>query len=144
MLQLTTKLMNKFSYSITTPFIPGNKDYHSCCNSHSVYQTYPKNRTLVWKSLTFGAETTRPLSLMVWRNARRCFQCCVRDSEKMSTSSMYTMIWLENGLKISFMMFWNSEGAFFRPKGITFHSYRQSNCYYSLYIVLSSRFFFFF
>ena len=36
MLQLTTKLMNRFSYSITTNFIPGNKDYHSCCNPHSV------------------------------------------------------------------------------------------------------------
>ena len=35
-------LMNRFSYSITTYFIPGNKDYHSCCNPHSVYQTYPK------------------------------------------------------------------------------------------------------
>ena len=44
MLQLTTKLMNKFSYSITTHFIPGNKDYHSCCNPHSVYQTYPKEK----------------------------------------------------------------------------------------------------
>ena len=29
-----------FSYSITTHFIPGNKDYHSCCNPHLVYQTY--------------------------------------------------------------------------------------------------------
>ena len=41
MLQLTIKLMNKFSYFITTPFIPGNKDYHSYCNPHLVYQTYP-------------------------------------------------------------------------------------------------------
>ena len=46
MLQLTTKLMNRFSYSITTHFIPSNKDYHSCCNPHSVYQTCPKNETL--------------------------------------------------------------------------------------------------
>ena len=29
---------------------------------------------------------------------------------------------LENGLKISFMIFWNLEGAFFRQKDITFHS----------------------
>ena len=42
MLQLTTKLMNRFSYSITTHFIPGNKDYHSYCNPHLVYQIYPK------------------------------------------------------------------------------------------------------
>ena len=41
MLQFTTKLMNRFSYSITTHFIPGNKNYHSCCNPHSMYQTYP-------------------------------------------------------------------------------------------------------
>ena len=42
MLQLTTKLMNRFSYSIITHFIPGNKEYHFYCNPHSVYQTYPK------------------------------------------------------------------------------------------------------
>ena len=42
MLQLTTKLMNRFSYLITTHFIFGNKDYHSYCNLHLVYQTYPK------------------------------------------------------------------------------------------------------
>jgi len=30
---------------------------------------------------------------------------------------------LECTLKISFMMRWNSEGVFFKPKGITFHSY---------------------
>ena len=39
---LTTKLMNMFGYSIITPFIIGNKDYHSCCNPHSMYQTYPR------------------------------------------------------------------------------------------------------
>ena len=32
--------MNKFSYYITTHFIPSNKDYHSYHDSHSVYQTY--------------------------------------------------------------------------------------------------------
>ena len=42
MLQLTTKLMNIFSYYITTHFITRNKDYNSCCNLHLVYQTYPK------------------------------------------------------------------------------------------------------
>ena len=36
------QLMNMFSYFITTHFIPSNKDYNSCCNLHSVYQTYPK------------------------------------------------------------------------------------------------------
>ena len=41
MLQFIAKLMNRFSYSITTYFIPGNKDYHSYCNPHSVYQMYP-------------------------------------------------------------------------------------------------------
>jgi len=30
-----------FSYYITTHFIPSNKDYNSCCNPQSVYQTYP-------------------------------------------------------------------------------------------------------
>ena len=44
MLQLTTKLMNKFNYSITIYFIPGNKNYHSCRNLHSVYQTYSKKK----------------------------------------------------------------------------------------------------
>ena len=35
--------MNKFSYSITTHFIPSNKDYHFNCNHHLVYQMYPKD-----------------------------------------------------------------------------------------------------
>jgi len=38
MLQLTTKLMNMFSYSISIHFIPSIKDYNSYCNPHSVYQ----------------------------------------------------------------------------------------------------------
>ena len=58
MLQLTTKLMNMFSYFITTHFIPGNKDYHSCCNLYSVYQTYPKCISVCvdcgWMDLTFS------------------------------------------------------------------------------------------
>ena len=33
--------MNKFSYYITIHFITSNKDYNSCRNPHSVYQTYP-------------------------------------------------------------------------------------------------------
>ena len=33
------KLINRFSYSITTHFIFSNKDYDSCYNPHSVYQT---------------------------------------------------------------------------------------------------------
>ena len=37
MLQLTTKLMNKFNYFITTNFISNNKYYHSNCNPDSVY-----------------------------------------------------------------------------------------------------------
>ena len=36
--------MNMFSYYITTHFITSNKDYNSCRNPHSVYQTYPKNQ----------------------------------------------------------------------------------------------------
>ena len=32
MLQLTIKLMNRFSYSITTPFMTGNKDYNTFGN----------------------------------------------------------------------------------------------------------------
>ena len=43
MLQLTTKLINRFSYSITTHFIPSNKDCNSCCNPYSVYQMCPKS-----------------------------------------------------------------------------------------------------
>ena len=42
MLKLTTKLVNKFSYYITTHFITSNKDYNFCRNSHSGYQIYPK------------------------------------------------------------------------------------------------------
>ena len=34
--------MNMFSYYITTFFITSNKDYNSCRNLHSVYQTYLK------------------------------------------------------------------------------------------------------
>ena len=34
------KLMNMFSYSITTYFIFSNKDYYFCRNPHLVYQTY--------------------------------------------------------------------------------------------------------
>ena len=41
MLQLTTKLMNVFNYSIATFFIYSNKDYTSYRNSHIVYQTCP-------------------------------------------------------------------------------------------------------
>ena len=37
MLLLITKLMNRFSYSITTHFIFNNKYYNSCRNIHSVY-----------------------------------------------------------------------------------------------------------
>ena len=36
------QLTNRFSYYITTHFIPSNKDYNSYRNSHSVYQMYPK------------------------------------------------------------------------------------------------------
>ena len=39
MIQLTTKLMNMFSYSITTYLIFNNKNYNSCRNPHSKYQT---------------------------------------------------------------------------------------------------------
>ena len=35
--------MNRFSYYITTHFIPRNKDYNSCRNPHPVYQTYPNS-----------------------------------------------------------------------------------------------------
>ena len=42
MLQLTTKLTNRFSYSITTYFIPCNKDNNSNYNPHLVYQICPK------------------------------------------------------------------------------------------------------
>ena len=36
------QLMSMCSYSITTLYIPSNKDYHSCYNLDSVvYQTYP-------------------------------------------------------------------------------------------------------
>ena len=42
MLKLTTKLINRFSYYITTHFITSNKDYNFCHNSHSVYQIYSK------------------------------------------------------------------------------------------------------
>ena len=34
--------MNKFNYYITTHFIHSNKDYNSCRNLYSMYQTYPK------------------------------------------------------------------------------------------------------
>ena len=33
--------MNRFSYYITTDFIPSNKDYNSYRNFHLVYQTFP-------------------------------------------------------------------------------------------------------
>ena len=35
--------MNRFSYYITTHFIPSNKDCNSCRDSHSVYQMYHKS-----------------------------------------------------------------------------------------------------
>ena len=50
MLQLATKFMNRFNYSIIAHFIPSNKDYYSSCNSHSMYQTCP-NWMLSKKSL---------------------------------------------------------------------------------------------
>ena len=39
--------MKMFSYYITTHFIYSNKNYNSCRNSHSVYQTYLSVR-LTW------------------------------------------------------------------------------------------------
>ena len=39
MLQLITKLINMFSYSITTHFIYSNKYYNSSRNPHSIYQS---------------------------------------------------------------------------------------------------------
>ena len=35
------QLMNMFNYYITTHFITSNRDYNSCRNLHSVYQTHP-------------------------------------------------------------------------------------------------------
>ena len=43
-------LMNMFSYYITTHFITNNKDYNSCRNLHSVYETYPKSYIFFLKS----------------------------------------------------------------------------------------------
>ena len=40
--------MNMFSYYITTHFITSNKNYNSCRNSHSVYQTYPNFNDPRW------------------------------------------------------------------------------------------------
>ena len=39
MLKITIKLINRFSYFITTHFIL-SKDYHSYCNPNLVYQMY--------------------------------------------------------------------------------------------------------
>jgi len=39
----------------------------------------------------------------------------------MRTSSMYTVQNFEYALNMSFMIRLNSEGAFFKPKGMTFH-----------------------
>ena len=36
--------MNRFSYYITSHFIPSNKDYNFYRNPHSMYQTYPMSR----------------------------------------------------------------------------------------------------
>ena len=47
----STKLMNRFSYSIITHFISSNKDYDSYCNSHSVSQTCSK-----WLRISFRNE----------------------------------------------------------------------------------------
>ena len=40
--QLTTKLMNRLSYYITTHFITSNKYYNSYCNSHLYIYIKPK------------------------------------------------------------------------------------------------------
>ena len=42
MLQLTSKLKNMFSNSITTHFILSNKDYRSYYNPHLLHQTCPQ------------------------------------------------------------------------------------------------------
>ena len=39
--------MNRFSYYITTQFIPRNKYYNSYHNPNLVYQMYPKMNNLV-------------------------------------------------------------------------------------------------
>ena len=57
-LQLTTKLKNMFSNSITKHFIPSNKNYHSYCNLHWVYQTSRKiniDISIIRKDETVGS-----------------------------------------------------------------------------------------
>ena len=43
--------------------------------------------------------------------------------KKINMSSIYTIIKFVYKLNISFIILWNSLGAFFKSKGITFHSY---------------------
>ena len=65
MLQLTIKLINRLSYSITIHFIPGNKNYHSCSNPHSVRQhtfTFIMSSEKVLSSASASASASAPLA----------------------------------------------------------------------------------
>ena len=56
--------MNMFSYYITTYFITINKDYNSCRNLLSVYQTYPNGNVITnnMKSTFTYIETFFPIT----------------------------------------------------------------------------------
>ena len=64
MLLLTTKLINKFNYYITTHFITSNKDYNSYCNPYSVYQTYPKVDRSFYSTNTLLSD--KLLLVLIW------------------------------------------------------------------------------
>jgi len=74
-----------------------------------------------------------PLGIMnLWRTFKKKFMINdvhelspgrkVLAIEKIKTSSMYIIERLEKGIKISFIIFWNSLWAFFNPNNITFYS----------------------
>ena len=66
MLQLITKLMNMLNYSITTYFIPSNKDCYSYRNPHLMYRTCPKY--LHWKQWEVpNSGVTRLLVIIYYR-----------------------------------------------------------------------------
>ena len=63
--------MNRFSYYITTYFITSNKDYNSCRNLYSMYQTYSKTSTARWVALEPRQEKIQNLCSYISRRPHR-------------------------------------------------------------------------
>ena len=69
------QLMSRLSYSITTHFIPSNKDYNSYCNLHVMYQTCPKEFFLLITKLyqrSLSIQKLKPMKITNYISSSLC------------------------------------------------------------------------